>query len=76
MKEFNENKTSAAKEAGLPIKEYAKIDSAISNMEADKDSKGKSISGTKKKKAVQYLKEQGYNEEQIKAIVESYGWKY
>ena len=76
MKEFNENKTNAAKEAGLPIKEYAKIDSAISNMEADKDSKGKSISGTKKKKAVQYLKEQGYNEEQIKAIVESYGWKY
>lgn len=76
MKALTDKKVKAAKEANIPIEKYAIADAAISEMQADKNSKGETISGSKKKKAISYLKSSGYNEKEIKAIVEAYGWKY
>jgi len=76
MKVVSEAKTKAAKDSGLSLNEYSKLDSHISNIEADKDSNGKSIRGSVKKKAIAYLRESGYTDEEIKPIVEGYGWKF
>ena len=62
--------------SGLSISEYTKVDNYISGLEADKDSSGKSIQGSVKKKAISYLREQGYSDSTIKSIVEGYGWKF
>jgi len=76
MKEMSANKMDAINNSGLSIGEYTKVDNYISGLEADKDSSGKSIQGSVKKKAISYLREQGYSDSTIKSIVEGYGWKF
>jgi hypothetical protein len=76
MKEVSAKKIDASKSLGMSIGEYGKVDSYIGGLEADKDENGKSINGTKKKKAISYLRDSGYSNDKIKAIVEAYGWKY
>ena len=76
MKEMSESKMNAVNDSGLSIKEYNKVDNYIAGIEADKDINGKSVQGSKKKKAISYLREQGYSDSTIKSIVEGYGWKF
>ena len=76
MKATSTEKLDAIKQTGLSVEDYSKVDSYISGLSADKDENGKSINGTKKKKAIAYLRKSGYSDQKIKSIVESYGWKF
>ena len=76
MKTISGDKVRTVTRTGLSAEEYAKIYSAISKIETDKDKNGKSISGSKKKKTISYLNSYGLSDNQIKAIVEAQGWKY
>lgn len=57
-------KAQQAMNAGLDLTRYCEIKATCNSFSADKDSNGKSISGSKKEKVVAYLKAQGLTSQQ------------
>lgn len=76
IKTISSDKMNEAANLGISINDYIDIDNTISNMEADRNSNGKTIRGSKKQKVINYLQSNGYDEYQIRTILNGYGWKY
>ena len=57
-------KAQQAMDTGLDVARYCEIKATCNSFTADKDSSGKSVSGSKKKKVVAYLKAQGLTSSQ------------
>lgn len=57
-------KAQQAMDTGLDVARYCEIKSTCNSFTADKDSSGESVSGSKKKKVVAYLKAQGLTSQQ------------
>lgn len=76
IKTISSDKMNEAANLGININDYIDIDNTISNMEADRNSNGETIRGSKKQKAINYLQSNGYDEYQIRTILNGYGWKY
>lgn len=76
IKTISSDKMNEAANLGININDYIDIDNTISNMEADRNSNGKTIRVSKKQKVINYLQSNGYDEYQIRTILNGYGWKY
>lgn len=67
----------AIQKTGLDVNQYKVIKSGLDQIFADKDSKGNSIAGTKKKKLIAYLNEwEGLTYEQKNLLLKMDGQKY
>ncbi len=72
IKSYSMAKVNEANELGIDVSEYAKINSKINSIKANKNEYGRAISGSKKQKVFEYINSLDLSSEQKLSIYRSY----